>query len=468
MRNPYITGGWVVGHEHYGRKPLIQHILESPNDAVWVVGNRRSGKTSLLRQLEYLTAESDTYLPLFWDMQGSPNLTELGAELVYVIEDEFERFVPLEPELELLRGQDATEILRQLRRYARAAGRTLLLLCDEAEALLQIARDDPNGLMRLRRVLLSNNGLRVVMTSTKILSQVNELNQNWQTSPFLFGFGLRNLKGLADEAALALIRHSQDPEPVQVTDDLAQQISFLTGNHPYLIQILCSRLFTEEGSLRNIEPQDLMLDSTLQDYLRNDFRWLSPGERQVLLSIAAGNDTVEAVATDTDLALQAVQEFVYSHERLGSVRLVTDPEADSRPSDEAGGILIGDETNLRLLAGNDFLQRWLQQNHQELLDEAQSGEIGDDTTRELIRQGQEEEARYLIEQLRIQRANLGELEIQRARFGPRVPLDLVNDIKRVKIEIQQLEERLALILPEIVSHAHAEVLDSVEEQEEEA
>lgn len=423
MRNPYKTGGWVSGHEHYGREALLAHILESDNDAVLVVGNRRMGKSSFLRQLEFLTADGQTYVPLYWDMQGSTNAEDLAAELLYAVEDEEERFRKINVDFQLLRSMDAVGIIRLLRRNARNAGKRLLLLCDEAEALLKLAENDPDNLARLRRVLQSANGLRVVLAATKVLSRINNLTIEWETSPFLFGFGLRNLAGLDDEATAALIRHTQDPVMVQVPDAQVQEISIATGNHPFLTQILCSRLFLDTGILRPLTPEDLSLDSTLSDYFQNDFRWLSPGERQVLLSIAAGNRNIVAIASDTGLSSADVQDFVYSQERLGKIRMSADG----------------------LMPANEFLRRWLEQNFELLLESAHSSEVLDDTTRELIEAGKQEEARYVAQLLSIQRANLRELELQRAQFGPRVPLDLINDINRTEEEIEKLEQRLAFI-----------------------
>ncbi len=432
MRNPYNTGGWVRGPDHYGRQALLAHILESDNDAVWVVGNRRMGKTSLLRQLEYLTVDSQVYVPLYWDMQGSTSMQELTAELVYAIEDEEERFRALLPDFSLLQGRDATGILRLLRRNARLANKRLLLLCDEAEALLKLAENEPESLARLRRVFQSANGLRVVLTSTKVLSRINALNADWETSPFLFGFGLRNLTRLDDESTLALIRQAQDPTPVRVSNELAAQIASLTGNHPLLTQILCSRLFEDTGELRPLTPEDLSLDPQLKDFFQNDFRWLSPGERQVLLSIAAGQRTVTAVAQDTGLAPAVVQDFIYSQERLAQIR----------------------QTEAGLVPGNEFLRRWLEQNRSALEAMVHTSEVPDDMTRQLVLKGQQEEAPYLIEQIRILRQNLQELELQRVQFGIRVPLDLINEIHQTKVELEKAHERLAFISPTVLDGLH--------------
>ncbi len=67
-----------------------------------------------------------------------------------------------------------------------------LLLIDEAEALIPIAEAGQAWLAKLRKALQEGN-LRCIVTSTKLLAQLNEVNAGWTTSPFLFGFNLANL-----------------------------------------------------------------------------------------------------------------------------------------------------------------------------------------------------------------------------------------------------------------------------------
>ncbi|MEA3335419.1 MAG: AAA family ATPase [Chloroflexota bacterium] len=428
MRNPYTTGGWVTGQEFYGREALIKHLLESPNNAFWVIGNRRVGKTSLLRQLEHLTVDGKPYLPLYWDLQGIANLDDLAHELVFAVEESKERFDKLAIDISLLANWDVIGVIRMLRRYARAADTTLLLLIDEAEALLTIAEQDPLSLARLRKVIQAAQGLRVIMASTKVLSRLSDSDDIWQTSPFLLGFSLANLSGLQPEPAEALIRREQDEQTVEVSNRLVRQISRTTNNHPYLTQVLCSRLFEPEGRLRPITDQDLALDTVLQGYLNNDFRWLSPTERQTVLAVAQGHHTTEAVAAQTGHSQAVVEEFIFSLERLGQIRM------------------ISNEAHI----GNEFLARWLKQNVEDLKMGLEASEVTDRVTLEMIRAAQEQETRYLLRQLISRREDLARLELQRSRYGLNPPSELVDDLRHVKMEIKRLERRLSLIPPDLI------------------
>jgi len=49
--NPFVVGQWVRGDRFYGRTAQIEEILEGHRNAIWVLGTRRVGKTSLMKQV---------------------------------------------------------------------------------------------------------------------------------------------------------------------------------------------------------------------------------------------------------------------------------------------------------------------------------------------------------------------------------------------------------------------------------
>jgi hypothetical protein len=169
MRIPYIVGRWVSAQNHYGRQRLFAYLLNTPDTATWVVGARRMGKTSLLRQLEVLTNHPGSELvPLFWDIQGCESSGDLSAELYLALEDVGDRFTALGVNIHALEGLDALMILRRLTRTLDSSGRRLFLLIDEAEALISIARNEPAWLARLRRTL-QDPLQKTMIVSTKLL-----------------------------------------------------------------------------------------------------------------------------------------------------------------------------------------------------------------------------------------------------------------------------------------------------------
>jgi len=420
MRNPYIVGGWVRGLHHYGRETLIDHLLHSPADAVWVIGNRRMGKTSLLRQLEYLTLADNTYVPLYQDMEGCSTFAELSQRLVHAVEDVLERFQPLGLDLKELEGRDLPGQLRLLRQRVHRVERKVLLLWDEAEVLILAGQENPRMLALLRAELQQGSGLRVIMASTRALSRLNDLCRDWDTSPFLFGFGLRNLFSLNPAAAEALIRQAQSPQRVEVAPELVQEIRRHTNDHPYLIQYLCQRLFEEEGRLRPITPSDLVPTDMLAHFFEIDYRHLTAFEQAILRQIAAYGAVDEvALQRVTGIGLSQLRAFLFGLTKLGYLQ-----EGD-------GG----------WAAHNSFFETWLQA-HVDQLPAMEYSPVSEQTTQEVLIQGQRQEAEYLQQQLQIQKRNLQELELQRARQGVNVPLSLMHEIEHAQAEIERITQEL--------------------------
>jgi hypothetical protein len=180
---PYVVGQWVRGDRFYGRAAQLSEILEGPRDSVWLLGTRRVGKTSLLKQLEQLAVESPErgYLPLFWDFQGSADPEELHLGFHDAVLDAEERLAAAGVDLEKLEAGDLFASLGYLRRRLRSQGLKLLLLCDEAEELIKLQRLDPSLLRKLRRAMQWGEEIRSVLTSTIRLWALAE--ERGDTSP---------------------------------------------------------------------------------------------------------------------------------------------------------------------------------------------------------------------------------------------------------------------------------------------
>ncbi len=421
MGNPYIVGGWVSAASHYGRRGLISHLLDGPNNAVWVVGTRRIGKTSLLRQIENLTTTHPRYVPLFLDLQGIVSRQELAEELRYALEETGGRLQAAGVDVAALIAEDEIGLLRGLRRQLMAAGRTLLLLIDEGEALVTLGQSDPALLQRLRKVLLSDGGLRVILVSTKLLLQLNDQAATWATSPFLNGFAPRNLTSLDPVAAEMLIRQEQSPTAISADDRTVDRIREETGDHPYLIQTICQRLWQEDGQLRELALADLAVDDVLAGFFEHDFNHLSAGERRIVLAVSvAGLTSEEEVRTATGLSEPETVGFVFGLIKLGYLRVVYN----------------------QLAIGNRLLDSWIEQNAARLAQRVNSM-ISDNSTQRLLEAGRREEMQMLQDQLNILRSNLAELEMQRVQFGLQVPLGVINSINVTKRDINRMENQLS-------------------------
>lgn len=427
---PYIVGRWVRGQSHYGRQRLIDYLLDVPDTAMWLVGTRRIGKTSILRRLEQLTEHAENDLePLFWDLQGCETPQDFLDELQYALDDSLHRFEPYGLTRADLDVHDAVSLLRRVAGRLHRHDRRLFLLIDEAEALLTIGATHPNWLARLRKAF-QDGRQRTVMTSTKRLMQLNELSSDWLTSPFLFGFSLVNLWSLDPDSSTDLVRQNQSETSILVDDDLLHDVLHATNRHPYLIQYLCQRLFEVneqgQGMLRPIQPQDLIPDHLLTGFFQIDFQHLSTMERRILLAVARLSvvDESELLRALYDLEPGRLWTFLYGLNKLGYVRQIDD----------------------QWTIGNEFLRHWVHDNLAHL-NEVQESAIRDTSVEAAVSQGLAYETTFLRGQIVQLQEQLEQLERRAAFAGPQPPVELARQIDVVRQSLSTMRRELTLLLP---------------------
>ncbi len=421
MRNPYVTGSYVTGSQHYGREDLLDYLLNGDSRACWVVGTRRIGKTSLLRQLELLAGAGKRLVPLYWDMQGCNSFACLGRYLADAVRDRAARLEPLGVTEALMEEEDPLALLVNLRRLAQRAGRELLLLGDETEVLVNIAAAEPEAMQRLHRQLTAGVGLRVVMASTRQIYRMHDVCRDWPTSPFLSGFDMSlTLGSLEQEAAEALILQTQSNRRVRAAPETVEAISRATNNHPFLLQVLCSRLFVTSGRLRNLTPEDLRVDPLLAGFFEHDFRQLTNADRRTVLAVHREKLADEAqlmkVTGDNPVELSL---RLHNLEGLGYLR-------------RAYG---------RIEIGNDFLANWLAA-ADDRLDMLPLAETSETAARRAFVRQQLQDLPSLVAQLNARRSRLVELELIRAQELANVSPQVLAEIEQVENEIVALRSAL--------------------------
>ncbi len=440
MRNPYSVGRWLRGADHYGRQQLLDYLISAEDPAIWVVGTRRMGKTSLLRQLEWLLTQQEGAgaVPLFWDLQGSETKDDFDYELFLAVEDEMPRFEAYGVDVSALYNRDAIHILRTLQRALRAHGKHLLLLIDEAEAWISLAKNDYQALARLRKAF-QNGGMRTIMTSTKLLMQLNDLTRNWLTSPFLFGFTLVHLWSLEPEASVSLVMQEQSQTPVNVERGRIDEILRHSHRHPYLVQTLCYRLFEERhgrGVLREIQEEDLRADHLLSGFFEVDFRCLAPTERQILLTVARQGviSEEELVARNDNESIDQISMYVHGMNNLGYLQ-----RAYNR-SDSAGAARSQDEFP-RWTIGNEFLRRWMLENYQELAQTLYS-DVSDYGVETLLEMGRKVELDYLQHEIPGLQERLESLLAAYHGHVEQAPPEVLQEIQALRRELERASGQL--------------------------
>jgi hypothetical protein len=284
---PYLAGPPVSGARFYGRARLLAEILDGPDHTIWLVGNRRIGKTSALLQLAEAAGERG-WVTFNVAIDAAESLERLAELFLENLEDGDPRLQRLGLALADLSGKAPREIIRAFNRAARARGERILLLLDEVEALIQIARAEGDQILKdLQHVIEHSEAIRVVMAASKRLLELDEICKTWDTSRFLDPVVPKYMGSLDRAETLALLRQEQSPRPQPVDDAVAEAIYQATAGHPYLTQWLASQLWAD-GVVRMPAPEDLLpaADAQLARMFQQDYDTLSDNERRLLRALA--------------------------------------------------------------------------------------------------------------------------------------------------------------------------------------
>jgi DNA-binding winged helix-turn-helix (wHTH) protein len=320
---PYVVGQWVRGDRFYGRTTQIEEILGGPRNCIWLLGTRRIGKTSLLKQIEYIAETSpDTgYVPVFWDFQGAETPEELHLNFADALLDADERLARIGISLEDVEADDLFVSIKQLRRHLRDRKLRLLLLCDEVEELIKLHEKDPSLLRKLRHVMQSGEDIRTVMASTIRLWALAD--QKVDTSPFLHGFTPPiYIARFSDEEATSLIGQTNlgENERPQLEDGVVEVIREHGDNHPYLVQLVCKR-YLETGTLDEAIEQ-VATDRMVSYFFAVDFEMLSETEGDIVRIIARQSDvSSETLRDELSLGPDALEGTLRRLANLGFIRM---------------------------------------------------------------------------------------------------------------------------------------------------
>lgn len=279
---PYVVGQWVRGAGFYGRSAVLADLSRA-RGCVRVIGLRRVGKTSLLRQLELLAFGGDR-LALFWDLQGVDRASDLGAGFAEALLDAGEALAAQGIAAEEVAGEDLAGSIERLLEALAEGGRGLLLLCDEADELVRLAAQDAAAVAApLRAFATASNATLLLAGSPRALG--------------CGGSALAALAGgatdvsvyvgaLTDDEACALLRQDQLAPAYRPTlaEDVVRALAEACGNHPLLLQLVGRRRLVFGSAQRALE--EVAADRTLDHLFAVDVELLSGEEREVLAAVA--------------------------------------------------------------------------------------------------------------------------------------------------------------------------------------
>jgi len=242
---PYVAGNPVVGTAFVGRVDIfrtVKGVLNSPHkNALTLFGQRRIGKTSILKKLEIdlptitppLGSSVTKYLPVYFDLMGQAHqpLEQIISELSVCIA---KKFNTKEPQWQNPCVQFLDWLVELLQKNQEIA---LIVLFDEFDSLedakAEHLRDE---FFRYLQKLLS-----IDLKRLNIIFAIGRNIGDFKTAQALFkGIDNCRISLLDQKDTEQLISLSVKNDSLYWSKGAIQRIWQLTNGHPYLTQLLCS------------------------------------------------------------------------------------------------------------------------------------------------------------------------------------------------------------------------------------
>jgi hypothetical protein len=362
--NPYVIGRPLLPADpFFGRQKFFARLRTSlegaqQDNVLVLIGQRRMGKTSILRRLDRHLPEN--YVSVFVDLQGLLGTGEPSffREIVGQIVDELEErdIQVAEPTSTAFETDPGNVFRRRFLSDVRGVlgGRRLLIIFDELEVLeerIQSGKLTPGILPYLRSLLQHESDVAFLLAGTHRLDELTA--DYWGV---LFNLAIHLDVGHLAQSDIEALFVEPTKESFDIDSLALEKIYRTTGGHPHFSQLLARELveFCNRQKLSYVTVQDVnQVTGIVADkgQLHITYLWdeASRDERLLLLAM------LELLDREGLASLQAVHHCLTRH-RLKPVDL---PEAARRLRRKE--ILV--EQAGQLSFGIDLLRRWLETHH---------------------------------------------------------------------------------------------------------
>ncbi len=247
---PYETSTPVSGSRFFGRQHEIEKICNNPRTNFAVLGNRKIGKSSLLREVERVLTSKDVYTPYVLYLDCS--VLKTANALVYAIVDR------LDPRsIERLHLQQINIFFPKfLQRMHQRYKQRIILLLDEIDDLL-VSQYGDWELFKMLVAASARGDCQLVLAGFR--TTMRELIDN--DSPLFKSAVEIRLPEFNRQQAFELIVQPMENLGIQFKrkNEIVSRIYEETSGHPNLIQYYCRILIEqiESRQIREIVPEDL-------------------------------------------------------------------------------------------------------------------------------------------------------------------------------------------------------------------
>jgi tetratricopeptide (TPR) repeat protein len=367
MSNPYVAGN-VVGQSpaFVGRDDIlrdVKDVLYSQQNTIVLFGNRRIGKTSILRELEHKLSQ-EQFVPVFFSLedQARHSLGEVLQNLARVIYSKLALQTTLnlgnEPEREF------REWLLNIVLKESSIKTGLVLLIDEFDYFAEETREQPRAqhafFPYLHNLLNSNSPL--INFVFAVGRRIDDLRE---TLSLFKGSITQRVSLLSRQDTEKIIFFSVNNNTLTWKTDGVDRVWELTNGHPFLTQLLCSQIWSiayrnrkrkvQQGKLPQITLQDVenAIPRTL-DNAAGAINWLWAGlgtmERLVASALAeAGAGSISNSQLDNLLSKCSVP--INPDNQIDAANILLDWDL-IEPTEERDGYRFRVE----------LLRRWIEKN----------------------------------------------------------------------------------------------------------
>ncbi len=281
MKNPFIYGGTVTGDAFCNRTVELQDLKTFADNSnnIFIFGERRLGKTSLLNKLISKLPEDD-YIPIYvdlWVCNTEESLVKVCAQaftsvlekasskLLKKAKELFSSFSPSividsegNPQLvfntvEYKKNDPVLEKVFDLPQIIadKYHEKQVVVIFDEFQQIRNMESDRAERI--LRSTIQNHSDVSYFFCGSK-KHIINDMFMN-KKSPLFRSAGHYPIDVISTEHWLKYISHNFSATGRKVDDEMIKEILKITGNHPFYTQLLCHVLWeiTESGEKAEVE-----------------------------------------------------------------------------------------------------------------------------------------------------------------------------------------------------------------------